>query len=747
MPHVMQDKIWHPHTMPSFTDSFWSANYSSGINVVFEKLDQGCVENEEFISLFTDRMEFENVYANQLTRIPQQHQPNALGFAKDGGGSLRACFEGMIQEMAKEGSYHLQVADNIRVMVVEPFTKWAMDHRNRVEYSHHCLTDKVKRFEKLRTQLEKTQKRYFNKCRNVEDLKTEFENRFPRQDFAAYIEEQDSRSASPDLPEEISLGGHSFSLGHVTEIIDKMVNEIPQTNRKVPILGTYDKCVTGSQVTQWVQANLSIADLSKAELFGQDLLVNGYLRLVGQVGNSFANSSQLYYQWRPKAFPVDKLSNRPVISDYLEDLIGTRSLISLEDKQGIRKLFLEADELDKRYFEEVQAVDAFRCELEELILDHYAFMEKCEMDRLKALKKVTLDFVASVSNKITSLKAVVDRLMALEESVNPSSDMLLLISSYRTGFFQPKVFLYDNFYSSTCKQIFGVALDVRCSLDKKMVPVLLGAILTYLDMSVYPVMESDEARLQSWTESVKLQTTHEIRNRLEALVNDPDLYTVESIHEILAEYDPPVVTSILKLYLLELPDSLIPSNYYETIKYIYKDLQDDVDARLAALQNLLAELAMCNIATLDSVLTHFVRLISIVNLKNKNVKELSAEQSQISRFINIVAHEFSTLILRNKFNAKAQHGLNERHCYKLILDMIVYKDEIFGELKRRVSLKKKKSKSKSPAPSKPYQPFTNEEPVDVSSLKVDEAKVKRRSSSASSTLLTPKKNDGDDEKE
>ena len=47
-------------------------------------------------------------------------------------------------------------------------------------------------------------------------------------------------------------------------------------------------------------------------------------------------------------------------------------------------------QLDDRYYQLVLEFDKLRCEFEELIMDHLTFMEKCELDRLKAIKKVSL---------------------------------------------------------------------------------------------------------------------------------------------------------------------------------------------------------------------------------------------------------------------------------------------------------------------------------------------------------------------
>lgn len=60
---------------------------------------------------------------------------------------------------------------------------------------------------------------------------------------------------------------------------------------------------------------------------------------------------------------------------------------------------------------------------------------------------------------------------------------------------------------------------------------------------------------------VPLAATHHLRNAVNNGKAIPK--------DILANYEIPIVASVLKLYLLELPDSLVSSQKYEIIKTVY----------------------------------------------------------------------------------------------------------------------------------------------------------------------------------
>lgn len=61
----------------------------------------------------------------------------------------------------------------------------------------------------------------------------------------------------------------------------------------------------------------------------------------------------------------------------------------------------------------------------------------------------------------------------------------------------------------------------------------------------YPDLEGDEARRSIWLVDVPLAATHHLRNSINTGKAIP--------REVLERYEIPIVASVLKLYLLELP--------------------------------------------------------------------------------------------------------------------------------------------------------------------------------------------------
>ena len=75
--------------MPGFADSFWSNDYVGGLNVLFGKLQQGVIENQQVLTIAKMRAEAEELYGRKLGEIAPNTDKMTGGFARDDGASLR----------------------------------------------------------------------------------------------------------------------------------------------------------------------------------------------------------------------------------------------------------------------------------------------------------------------------------------------------------------------------------------------------------------------------------------------------------------------------------------------------------------------------------------------------------------------------------------------------------------------------------------------------------------------------------
>ncbi|CVK89803.1 related to RGD2-GTPase activating protein [Fusarium mangiferae] len=671
--------------MPGFADSFWSSDYAAGLGVLFSKLQQGVYENRQVLTIARLRAEAEETYGQRLGDIAPSADKITGGFSRDDGATVRKAFDGMRNEMQDAARNHRRIAQSIRDLVVNPFSRWCDAHEARIQDSQDELQVRIKAHDRQAEAVKKLRSVYFNKCRLVEDL--EEENKLAFQDPETSpkgnqnipeIKVQPHKEEEPEEEELYEIGDDTYQPEQVKKILSQMLSSIKMGETKVPILGTYLNTSSGSDIVEYLQRSMGNIGVAYAERIGQDLVNNGFLRLIGNVGSTFANSSKMFYQWRPKAFqmagvPEKKSINRTFSlastgSESADSPVGTVSEYlanwnvlnnSHPNETPSQRLKREASEADERYREGVRKLDQLRCELEEAIHLHLKFLERCELDRLKAVKTVILDFSGTIGNVIPSLQSTVDQMMLFQETIQPQSDLRYLLETYRTGSFVPKVVVYENYYNKVDEQTFGIDLEARARADKKRVPMIVTTILTYLDHH-YPDLEGDEARRGVWLLEVPLSQSH----RLRAKVNDgkpvsPDVFD---------EFDIPTVASLLKVYLLELPDSLVSSHVYEIIRTIYSTPSTDADesSRIAALQSTLSQLRLTNIATLDACMNHFTRLIDLT----------SADETYVASLASTLA----PCILRPR--TETSLTMEEKHAYRLVRDLFAHKDAIFSALKR-----------------------------------------------------------------
>jgi hypothetical protein len=83
--------------MPGFADSFWSQDYAGGLGVLFGKLQQGVIENQQILTIARMRAEAEEGYGKKLADIIPTTDKMTGGFARDDGASLRKVRGGQFQ--------------------------------------------------------------------------------------------------------------------------------------------------------------------------------------------------------------------------------------------------------------------------------------------------------------------------------------------------------------------------------------------------------------------------------------------------------------------------------------------------------------------------------------------------------------------------------------------------------------------------------------------------------------------------
>ncbi|CAE6519375.1 unnamed protein product [Rhizoctonia solani] len=149
----------------TFQNSFWTPDYRTGLNVLFDKLEQGIAENAEVVTFVRSRVAAERNLAASLINPPLTGT-RGTGFDADDGAALLRAFQGLQAESAAQGNAHKNLAHELDTMVADPFEHWAAGHAARVRDSHHVLLDVyIKNYEEKGAEVNKLKQAHLNKTR------------------------------------------------------------------------------------------------------------------------------------------------------------------------------------------------------------------------------------------------------------------------------------------------------------------------------------------------------------------------------------------------------------------------------------------------------------------------------------------------------------------------------------------------------------------------------------------------------
>ncbi|VVT48680.1 uncharacterized protein SAPINGB_P001898 [Magnusiomyces paraingens] len=909
-----------------FEDCFWSSDYATGLNVLFDKLDQGVVENSQILDFISRRISLESAYAANLKSASENVMTSrqaSAGFDRDEGASAKQAFVAFLDESSTQGELHSRIAAGLERQVREPFSQYAEAHKSRVSKARSTLLSRLKSYNKSTANVHKAQQTYYAKARQLEELTNSsvpvmvasggaVNNNTSARSLSMAISSsasainkrlslaQFSKGAEPTIPEAaessssatkedekgksvtkqstisedhivtpptasadvtaattttagttaptpqdpptrtaslprqnslsgevVIFGGQQYTPKTLQELLQDFLTSVPQETFKIPIIGSYPNVSTGEGILHYIRINVGINNIGIAEKYGQDMVDQGFLRLVGAVGSRFSGTSNSRYQWLPRATEFakngvyhqsstsEKLSEiqstiiaeeqtatdaastfakktSNIVSGYFSSLLAntedeskpegnidappssvhkrheSMSILSSLSRAGtlngkshsrtassadfgttqqplprresqISKLQREITELDEKYQIAVRNLDDERCGLELEIFELYPFMQQCERDRLRAVKKVLLDFTAGIGRTLNNLHQSVQRMAFHESLLDPIKDLDYLIERYKTGPFAPKPVVYMGFFKSHRIQSFGV--------DLKFVPFVVEDFVGYISdeknvtgkdeeitsgITEFPSIStggnSYKSRLTSdtsrniliglWTQA---QAPIDEIQALRRKINTSKKFNPE---EAFKGYTLPTVISTLREFLLELPDSIISSTVYDVIKSAYsksgpganvslemaleerKDAEaSNAEQRVERLVGLLTHLERENLSNLKVLISHFA---DICKVSSESTPFKAVLPEDIPDNVKDLSRSIAPYLLKPR--ATTSLTLTEKHPMQLTQDLIIYRDVVFSQVEARLEkAQKNRRRSRSASGSEANRRFHIEE--------------------------------------
>lgn len=317
----------------SFSTSFWTPDYISGVNVLFDKLEQGVAENAQVLAFLSSRISVESAYAANLETTARDVQTGSAanaGFNRDEGASLKQAFTSILDESRIQGQEHSRIAAHLERLVRGPFAQYSGDHRQRIADAKASLIGQIRNYHKATLQVSKAQQAYFTKARQLEDFSDSTVPKIVTSPISSSPTRQQKRLSQllPQTPPshtsnpppgaptncpDVHIGSMVYPYDKFCLLLKSMTSTIPQETLRITLLGSYEHVIKGEQLVSYARKYVNLKSLGDAERFGQWLVDHGFLRLVGAVGSRFSGSTNSKYQWQPAAFAPETVLNTAAV--------------------------------------------------------------------------------------------------------------------------------------------------------------------------------------------------------------------------------------------------------------------------------------------------------------------------------------------------------------------------------------------------------------------------------------------------
>ncbi|CBQ69590.1 conserved hypothetical protein [Sporisorium reilianum SRZ2] len=453
---------------PSFQNSFWSyPSYRPGAHSLYAKLQAGLDENESILAFVAHRAELEYNHAEALATPPPATSFGAplfkqaagilhevlpidaaaslgassnpvRGFAANTSATSRAFRMIQAEANTTHANAHGKVARHLEKSILEPFGKWADDHRQRITSSWEHVDATLTRFERQKAEVDKLKHSYESKCRNADEA--EDDARF------APIEESDAASPPPSRASDASLrppGAATASLMQRRSVSADSTKSISLEDETDPEKLKRRETVRKQFGFTQRSTSATISPPTKPDEFDGVKLPPLPTETEGQAMETSAEAGA----------PATSLKRSGTISAFVSSAVekmpapikaAVGGVVSAESRHV--RLRRDADNAEKVYEEAVRNLDRTRCQVEEVLFEHYGLTQRWEADRIRAVQSVLASYNQAVSAQVPILQQSSTRSFKIHQGLDPSLELRALIRQARTGPFHPAIERFQPYY-------------------------------------------------------------------------------------------------------------------------------------------------------------------------------------------------------------------------------------------------------------------------------------------------------------
>ncbi|CCH40869.1 Rho-GTPase-activating protein 8 [Wickerhamomyces ciferrii] len=448
-----------------------------------------------------------------------------------------------------------------------------------------------------------------------------------------------------DFP--LTIGNSSF--GNIEELKNfmlKLTQQIPLKRRMFPIPGINNEYFSSESFSKWLRSNKENEDSRrKIEKFGQDLINLGLISNWNKLSANKFISDEGYFEFTDLAKYIANFDTQKSIPevqitpstshDSTETVAITNTSTSTTtfSKVPKRNVFdglkkrlgqsLDADTLrqhvedaKQKHIETIRKNEEDKTILENSIQEISHKAEIYETNRIKLIYFVTKEFNELIHNEsqkqFQSLQTINNDFVynddtlkyeVLQKSINPSASWYW--PKHEIQFIDHSISKSHNIIQIFGNDLVNQHVDITDEDHKtKSASIFIKNIIKHLD-------NIDDIETY-WANELDIKIANEVKRFIENSIpqleeqysedSKQDIYSfviIKIVDDLFKKFPTSSILNALKLWLLELPDSVIPFTSYDSLKSAYNG-NTDQDSKL----KILGAIPRQNLATLLVILKH-----------------------------------------------------------------------------------------------------------------------------------------------
>lgn len=645
-----------------FENTFWSSDYISGIKALLGTLEGSCEEGRdslEYYKSYADLLDLQSKKLREMSTRSHKFLERHTLKSIENSSSILEDFEQNHQPLGSlehQKRVQLKNVDTIRETksalslkiqsdIILSLSDFLEDYSDFISDSRKALTTQFNVYAKSNQHVLVCDKNYVNKSRELEDVDIKDHHNGPKPVRKEGKVLPTVPTATKELDDELfkfplQIGSTVFqNISELKDFMALLIQEIPIKRRLIPIPGINNEYFSSENFFTWVKSNRENEDSRrKIEKFGQDLIALGLLSNWNKLAaNKFA-SDEGYYEFTDLARYISNFDENkvPKLEVTPSPKVQEPRLPAASVFDGLRNRFRSSDDIvilkqnlkeaKQKYLEAVDKSYGERKNLETLIQTVSRKAEVFETNRIKLL---------SHSNNLFNDLVVEEHEKQLQVSRNVREESVfnddtlsyeLIKRSINTdsGWYWPKsearFSTYGRSKTSSNVELFGHDLlnQYRDPNDKdpttKSIPLFLKDIIHHLDTT--------ENVGEAWLDEIDISKVSEIKRSILLAIPDYEqqfnledfdididhYFTTKIVSDIFSKYTSKDIVGFLKLWLLELPDSVIPFTAFDQLKTSYLEEQDD-----SSKVKILGSIPRQNLASLLFIAEHLSKQIKDVD--------------------------------------------------------------------------------------------------------------------------------------